>query len=112
MKNIGKILLIDEQVQSSLEYFLELRTLSLNHIASKLINNKNKYLNKLQKQVNEINNINSMVINDIANLDSHEHKIINNNHKKWLREFFMGILIVANIGIIVWQVYKIIPLYH
>ena len=49
----GKILLIDEQVQSSIEYFLELRTLSLNHIANNLINNKNKYRNKGPKQRKE-----------------------------------------------------------
>ena len=41
IEDYGKILLIDEQVQSSIEYFFELRTLALNTIGSDLINRKN-----------------------------------------------------------------------
>ena len=42
IEEYGKILLIDEQIQSSIEYFFKLRTLALNKIRSKLINEKIK----------------------------------------------------------------------
>ncbi|MDO9533183.1 MAG: hypothetical protein Q7O12_13795 [Deltaproteobacteria bacterium] len=41
IEDYGKILLIGEQVQSSIEYFFDLRTLALNKLASELINEKN-----------------------------------------------------------------------
>jgi hypothetical protein len=41
IEDYGKLLLIDEQVQSSIVYFFELRTLALNKIGSELINEKN-----------------------------------------------------------------------
>lgn len=40
IEDYGRLRLIDEQVQSSIEYFLELRTLVLNKIESDLINRK------------------------------------------------------------------------
>lgn len=107
----GKILLIDEQVQSSIEYFFELRTLSLNYIGNKLINNKTKNLNKGQKQAKNLIDLNSTTINDIEKLDICEQNNKNKNHKKCLREVFIGISIVTNIGIIVWQLYKMMPIF-
>jgi hypothetical protein len=46
----GKILLIDEQLQASIEYFFKLRTLSLNHIGNNLINKKYNCRNKGPKK--------------------------------------------------------------
>jgi hypothetical protein len=42
-ENYGKILLIDEQVQSSIEYLLKLRTLTLSNLESQFISGKNTY---------------------------------------------------------------------
>jgi len=48
----GKIMSIDEQLQSSVEYFLELRTITFNKYASNIIKHKNKYnIGKIIKEL-------------------------------------------------------------
>lgn len=109
VEDYGKMLLINEQIQSSIEYFLEIRALTLNKIGSQLINNKSKAKRKEMINCKKINGLSSYIVK------SSEIELINqtNNEdtkKKWRREFFSGILIVINIGILIWQTYKILPI--
>jgi hypothetical protein len=108
-EDYGKLLLIDEQIQSSIEYFLELRTLSLNKIGSELINVKIRDGKNGEKSSKRSPWLKSCIIN------YSESEWINDNNndninKKWWEEIFLGILIVLNMGIMIWQVYKMMPI--
>jgi hypothetical protein len=109
VEDYGNILLIDEQIQSSIEYFFELRTLTLNKIGSELINKKSRDRNNEIKIGEKYTNPNHFIINNL------ENELINeinndNTNKKWWKELSSGILIVLNIGILIWQMYKMMPI--
>ncbi|MCK9377015.1 MAG: hypothetical protein M0P73_12775 [Syntrophobacterales bacterium] len=101
IEDYGKILLIDEQVQSSIEYFLELRTLALNKIGSGLIDEKNNGRKNTSKQCRERHSL--RLLQDLRSESIYEKADNEKNRKAWWREFSIGILIVMNIGIMVWQ---------
>jgi hypothetical protein len=105
VEDYEKILLVEEQIQSSIEYFLELRTLTLNKLTTDIFNIKskdNKYENKINKEYHKRNSI----INNYS-----ENRLINKyENKKWWKKYSSGILIVVNIVIFIWQTYKMIPI--
>ncbi|MFA5183713.1 MAG: hypothetical protein WC405_20580 [Syntrophales bacterium] len=108
VEDYGKILLIDEQVQSSIEYFLELRTIALNKIGSVLIDEKNNSSKTALKRCREPHSL--RLLQDLGSESIYGKADNRKNQKPWWREFFMGVLIVVNIGIMVWQLRQFIQI--